>query len=139
MSEAGYVRSPTFAQWAYAAQGGPFDAQARYVLTDRCWPRRARTLLALVRHVRERHTGDDGAPSERDLRAMFVAFAQSPVEDRRGERRLPLELRRPTKSYTVAPTTDARLQRLAELLGKRTEGAVIDALVDAAWVEHGRP
>lgn len=136
----GFLVAPTFTQWLLQRPAG-FESLVDFALADharrgrpvraKCWPSRAQTLLPYVRHVRERHAGDPAAPSERDVRAAFVAFERALAGGVRfpaRSRRLPVEQRRAAVNYTVAAATAARVRALADEFG--TQGAVIDMLVE---------
>ncbi len=132
------LSAPTFTRWVLL-RSAPFEALADFALADGarndrnlvCWPARARTLLAFVRHVREVHRDDPDAPSERLVREAFVAFERAVADGLCIPSRLfgpKVEQRRVTACYTVAPATDARIRELQMQFGG-SRGAIIDRLV----------
>jgi hypothetical protein len=142
-----YVADPTFTQWLLALRPTRYRRILDFIVADReRWPHRARTLLTFVRHVNAAREQIADTPTERMVRAAWVAYEKDLANGRKivarnGAGKLPDNQRRRTHSYSLAPTTDARLRKIQSFVfGKRgSRGTVIDRLVDDYFREHMQP
>jgi len=139
-----YVADPTFTQWLLAVRPARYRALVDFIVADReRWPDRARTLVTFTRHLAVAREKLSDAPTEQMMTAAWVAYEKDIAKGRKVAARnapgkLPAGRRRRAHSYSLAPTTDARLRKIqSAVFGKRgSRGLVIDRLVDDYFREH---
>ena len=128
---------PTFSQWLYyerEAKTVVGDA-ARAIYGDERWPHRANTLTHLVTYLTRRPIADF---SVEDLKNVFDRYTKfrtkgGKVPVRRGG--IIASGDTVHRGYLVQRDTVERIKKLASRK-KLTQGAFIDTLVEAAWLQR---
>jgi len=136
---------PRFTQWLYFARDRKDDvgALARFAFADRkpgepCWPMQASSLSHFIIHLKEKHKGQDGVPTELALRDAFAEFrrfidsgGKMPARQGGIEKS---DNPRTHRGYVILPQTVEQIRELA-VARETTQGGVIEALAAEAYAK----